>query len=497
MSPLTREDALRLAAQLVMIDVPGTALDAATEGLLARYPLRAVCLFRRNLSGVEGTRALCAALQQRLGAKALIAIDQEGGAVSRATFIPVAPSAMALGAIGSSERAEAIGAAVARGLAHLGVNWNFAPVLDVNNNPANPVIGERSFSENPDEVARLASAWMAGSLREGVACCVKHFPGHGDTHEDSHHALPQVDKSLAELEALELRPFRALKDQAPALMTAHIVYPQLDAELPATLSRFFLTELLRQRIGFAGVVITDALMMRAIADRWGHAKAAVLALQAGADLVLAQGTVDEQVATLEAVADALQDGRIAVPAAQQAVARVDALAARYPATLRDYPDEQRGADEALMHATCAAALTALRGAQPPRGALRVITQKAVVSDGVSEAGLSAEEVATLWPAGTDIEWLHVPDLGQLRAADIPRDGRVNVLVSNRRGRYAEAANWPIDLHIALWNPFQALDLPVPTLLSWGYQRPMLAALRRWLAGELAAQGKAPVAALGA
>ncbi|MBH9553701.1 beta-N-acetylhexosaminidase [Inhella sp. 4Y17] len=478
-----------------MIDIPGTALDPATEDLLARYPLRAVCLFRRNLSGVDGTRALNAALQARLGPKALIAIDQEGGAVSRATFIPVAPSAMALGAIGSAARAEQIGAAVARGLAHLGVNWNFAPVLDVNNNPANPVIGERSFSEHPDDVARLASAWMAGSLREGVACCVKHFPGHGDTHEDSHHALPQVNKSLDELEALELRPFRALKNQAPALMTAHIVYPQLDAELPATLSRFFLTELLRQRIGFQGVVITDALMMRAIADRWGHAKAAVLALQAGADLVLAQGTVDEQVATLGAVADALQDGRLPLESAQQAVARVDALAERYPVSLRDYAQGQRADDEALMHATCAEALTTLRGARAPLGALRVITQKSVISDGVSEAGLSADEVATLWSPGTDIEWFHVPDLGTLQATDIPRDGRTNVLVSNRRGRYPGAANWPIDLHIALWNPFQALDVPTPTVLSWGYQRPMLAALRRWLAGDLTAQGRAPVAAL--
>ncbi len=489
------DEALRQAAALVMIDLPGTRLDADTEALLARYPLRAVCLFRRNLDGVAGTQALCRSLHDKLGAKALIAIDQEGGAVSRATFVPVAPSAMALGAIGSAERAEQIGAAVARGLANLGVNWNFAPVLDVNNNPANPVIGERSFSENPDRVTELAGAWMQGSLAEGVACCVKHFPGHGDTHEDSHHALPQVDKSLAELEALELRPFRALKDEAPALMTAHIVYPQLDPELPATLSRFFLSELLRQRIGFEGVVITDALMMRAIADRWGHARAAVLALQAGADLVLAQGSVDEQVATLEAIADALQDGRIDAAAAARAQARVDALAARFPAGLRAYPAHQQAADEALMQQTCAEALTALRGAVPPQGALRVITQQDVVSDGVSEAGLSAGEVATLWPADTDIEWLRVPDLGALRAADIPRDGRVNVLVSNRRGRYPAAGDWPIDLHLALWNPFQALDLQVPTLLSWGYQRPMLAALQRWLAGALEAQGRAPVAAL--
>ena len=201
---------------------------------------------------------------------------------------------------------------MARGLRSLGINWNFAPVLDVNNNPGNPVIAERSFGEDPDEVARLAAAWMRGSLREGVACCVKHFPGHGDTATDSHHALPVVDKSIAELEALELRPFRALAHAhgatpaAPSVMTAHIVYPQIDPEHPATLSRPVLTGLLRENIGYDGVVITDALMMKAVHDKYGHALGAVMALQAGADMPLAQGTLDEQAATVKAIEQALQ-----------------------------------------------------------------------------------------------------------------------------------------------------------------------------------------------
>src|SRR6185295_12334311 len=126
-------------------------------------------------------------------------------------------------------------------------------------------------------VTRLAGAWMRGSLREGVACCVKHFPGHGDTHVDSHRDLPEVDKSLA---ALEFVPFRALRDAAPAMMTAHIVYPQLDPEHPATLSKRVLGTLLREGWGYDGVVITDSLVMKAIHERYGHDRAAVLALQA-------------------------------------------------------------------------------------------------------------------------------------------------------------------------------------------------------------------------
>jgi beta-N-acetylhexosaminidase len=493
---MDRDSALHLAAALVMIDVPGTTLGAADIDLLQRYPLRAVCLFRKNLLGLAGTRRLCRQLHRHLARDALIAIDQEGGAVSRATFVPVAPAAMALGAVGDTLLAREVGAAVARSLALLGINWNFAPVLDVNNNPANPVIGERSFSEDPDEVARLAGAWMQGSLAEGVACCVKHFPGHGDTHEDSHHALPQVDKSLAELEQLELRPFRALKDLAPALMTAHIVYPQLDPDRPATLSPFFLTDLLRRRIGFRGVIITDALMMRAIADRWGHARAAVLALQAGADMVLAQGSVEEQVATIEAIAAALQDGRLDEEATQRSADRINMLARRYPARL-GVPNAAQGArDRALMDEASARALTAVRRPRPPQGPLRVFTQSVVASDGVSEAGASAQDVATLWSQQVDIEWRVVPELAQLSRADIPRDERCNVLVSNHRQRYpSQAREWPIDLHLALWNPFQALDLPVPTLLSWGCEAPALRALRHWLQGRLVAAGHTPVTAL--
>src|SRR5436190_8798848 len=216
--------------QLVMVDIEGTRLDAEQAAFLRDQQIRAVCLFRGNLGSEAEVRRLTAELRDVMGEHALIGLDQEGGSVVRATFVPQPPAAMALGAADDEAMAEAVGEAVGRGVKSLGFNWNFAPVLDVNNNPANPVIAERSFSENPRQVALLAGAWMRGALGEGVACCVKHFPGHGDTHVDSHRDLPVVDKSLDELRALELLPFAALKDEAPAMMTAHIVYPQLDPE---------------------------------------------------------------------------------------------------------------------------------------------------------------------------------------------------------------------------------------------------------------------------
>jgi beta-N-acetylhexosaminidase len=483
---------------LVMVDIPGKSLTPDVAGFLRRHHIRAVCLFRKNLGTEAEVRQLTTDLREVLGPEALIGMDQEGGSVVRATFLPQAPAAMALGAADDEAQAEAIGAAVARGLRAIGVNWNFAPVLDVNNNPANPVIAERSFGADPGRVAALAGAWMRGSLREGVACCVKHFPGHGDTHVDSHHALPVVDKSLVELEALELKPFRALAhgpEAAPAMMTAHIVYPKIDASHPATLSRPILTGLLRESIGYDGVVITDALFMKAVHERYGHARGAVLALQAGADMPLAQGSLDEQAEAVQAIEQALREGDLLPAQVQRAWGRLSALAQRYPAAPREYAPARRAADDALMHAAWARGLTAIGGAKPPAAGarLRVLTQASVDSDGVSEAGLPAERVQPLVAGFHDVEFVRLPDLKRIGEIDIARDGRVNLLVSNHRLRYpASAARAPVDLHLALWNPFQAHDIAAPALVSWGYADGALAAVQAWLEGRSEAPGQPPV-----
>ena len=482
--------------RLLMVDIEGQSLDAATAAFLREQRIRAVCLFRKNLGTEAQIRQLTSDLREVMGPHALIAMDQEGGSVVRALCLPQAPGAMALGAVGDETLCEDVGAAIARGLRHLGINWNFAPVLDVNNNPANPVIAERSFGSDPHEVARLAGAWMRGAAREGVACCVKHFPGHGDTHMDSHHALPTVDKPLAALRALELIPFEKLADQAPSMMTAHIVYPQIDPQFPATLSRRFLTGLLREQIGYRGVVITDALMMKAVHDRYGHARGAVLALQAGADMPLAQGACAEQMAALQAVQGALDRGELDEATLRRAADRLDALADRFPAGQIDLTDGQRQADEALMRAGWARALTAVGAPQaPPRERpLRVVTQGRVDSDGVSEAGLPASAVRALFEGFADVQFVDVANLAAM-SADALRtdDGRDTVLVSNQRPRYATPGLLRPDLHLVLWNPFQVLDVPAPAVVTWGYGEGALAALKAWLNGSADAPGVAPVA----
>jgi len=440
-------------------------------------------------------RALTAALRKTIGPRALLAIDQEGGAVVRTTFLPHPPPAMALGAAGTGKLAEDVGAAVARGLKSVGFNWNFAPVLDVNNNPANPVIAERSFSSNPSEVARLAGCWMRGALGEGVACCVKHFPGHGDTRVDSHRALPVVDKTRRELGALELKPFRALQSLAPAVMTAHIVYPRIDADFPATLSGKWLRDLLRERWRYRGVIITDSLAMQAIRQRYGHGRAAVLALQAGADMAMVLGGRDEQAAAVQAIAEALADGSLERPRLRRSCARLDALAERYPVRSMRYAKATREKDEQLMERAWALALTPIGDPRPPRRdrPLRVITQRQLPSDGVSEAGPSDEAVASLFEGFGAVEIVWLDTLQNLDWDRLPQDGRASVLVSSQRTRFGDASlRWRPQLHLALWNPLQVLDVAAPAVISWGFAEAALAALRAWLEGRAPAPGRAPV-----
>ena len=179
--------------RLALIDLPGPILSLETVRHLQRYRPGGIVLFKRNLVTLKGSRALVADLKSLLGEDLLLAIDQEGGNVWRTSFLPSAPSAGNLGSSDDLHLARAVGAEIARGMRFIGANWCFGPVLDININPLNPVIAERSFGADPDTVAQLGKAWLEGLQSGGVAACAKHFPGHGDTHQDSHHDLPKVN----------------------------------------------------------------------------------------------------------------------------------------------------------------------------------------------------------------------------------------------------------------------------------------------------------------
>jgi beta-N-acetylhexosaminidase len=491
---MSTQELRKIAGQLIMIRFPGTVLDQATADFIRANGIRGVCLFRGNMTDSVQLAKLTADLRDAMGPNALIAIDQEGGAVVRSTWVPAPPAAMGLGAADDTDLAYRTGAAVARAAKSLGFNWNFAPVLDLNNNPNNPVIAERSFGAEPKRAVELAMAWMAGSHAEGVACCVKHFPGHGDTHVDSHRDLPTVDKALPELDELELAPFRAAAPVAPAMMTAHIVYPAIDPDNPATMSPAILDGILRKQWNYKGIIITDGMDMHAIAGRYGVGNAAVRALLAGADMVMALGTTETQNETLEAIAAALADGSLSQAAVDERLARLNALAQAYPCQQRSYKED--AADRVIMAEGWRRALTARGNPRRPAAGskLRLVVRQDVVSDGVSEAGAPAATVAASLGKLYDVDLVTFADAGTFDWSALPQDGRFTVLASTSRLRYGDNArnNWKPDLHLALWNPYQALDIQSPALMTYGFAAPALEAVNAWLSGELEATGRCPV-----
>jgi beta-N-acetylhexosaminidase len=231
-----------------------------------------------------------------------------------------------LGATNKAALARQAGRAMGRELAAAGFNVNFAPVLDVDSNPANPVIGDRAFARTPGRVARLGLAFAEGLMDAGILPCGKHFPGHGDTSEDSHLALPEVARSLKALQRVELLPFRrAIAAGLPMLMSAHVRYPALDPDLPATLSYKILTKLLRHQMGFRGVVVSDDLAMHALDGYGPIAELAPRALAAGCDLLLACQSLEDGEAAVAGIQRALDDGRLSERRVSEALRRVSKL----------------------------------------------------------------------------------------------------------------------------------------------------------------------------
>lgn len=287
-----------LTGQKMLVGFSGTEPTEELRGLIRREKVGNIILFRENIVSAPQLRALCDALRELIleetGLPPLIAIDQEGGAVSRLPAdCAVTPSAMALAASGRVENALLAGRIIGRELTALGVNMNLAPVMDVNSNPDNPVIGARSFGDDPATVSAFGVRMIRGLRESGVLSCAKHFPGHGDTAVDSHLGLPVVTKTLPELEACELPPFRAAVEAGvDAVMTAHILFPALEAaRVPATMSRRIVTGLLRERLGFSGLIVSDCLMMDAIAREYGVVEGGVAACEAGVDVLCVSHSV--------------------------------------------------------------------------------------------------------------------------------------------------------------------------------------------------------------
>jgi beta-N-acetylhexosaminidase len=319
-------------ARLFVVGFPSTGIDDALASLMDDGVFGAI-LFKRNVGTAEETAALCHALKVRAGRPFLLSVDQEGGRVARlrgAPFTALPP----MRHIGERPDADAVARRAGLLLAHelraVGFDWDFAPVLDVDSNPQNPVIGDRSFHRDAQRVAQLGVALAQGLEEGGVASCGKHFPGHGDTAQDSHHTLPRLPHGHSRLQALELVPFQAYARAGLAsLMTAHVIFEALDPGVPATMSAPALEQVLRRELGFQGVVVSDDLEMKAIADNYSVAEAAVRGVAAGVDCFLVCHKADVQRAAIEAVVKAVESGRVPRARLEQANARLDVLAAKF------------------------------------------------------------------------------------------------------------------------------------------------------------------------
>ncbi len=491
----------------IMIDVAGPELSPDECHLLQNYHVGGICLFRRNIIDRIQVTELCEQLRTFCGDNLLIATDQEGGTVVRATEVPHAAGSMALGAIDNVDVTKKAGELTGRGLQHLGINVNFAPVADVNNNPLNPVISDRSFGANATKVAEHVAAFVEGLQQEGVAATLKHFPGHGDTATDSHLGLPKLQVDLSRLEEVELVPFkRGILAGAACVMSYHGLIPVLDAEYPATLSPKIMTSLLREGLGFEGVCITDALEMKAIARQYSIAEAAILALNAGNDLALYdvhESGVEQHEAVFKAMDKALDTGLLDKEKLNASKGRLENLVKRFPSIPDSAVAIWQSGDKEFMDycdqeaVTVVGELVTLTKDQ----AVTVVAARGKVGGGASDFIRSPvhDFVEVLEGFGLKVEvcFYDVDDVSVDVSSKIKAKTVLFVTAGRTRlsddevefGRRLEPTTNSFT-HIALWNPYTIEDLPKPAILSFGFSLLSLQKIARVLLGE-AATGKLP------
>ena len=325
-----------LVGQRLVCGFEGTEMSQDFIRLVKEYKLGNVILFQRNIESMAQVKQLCADIQRLVkketGHYAFIAIDQEGGAVTRLSKDACnVPGAMAVAATGNPKNAEVLAEITANEMKYLGINFNLALVMDVNNNPNNPIIGVRSYGDTAETVMKYGVAALQGYQKEKVLCCAKHFPGHGDTAVDSHLGLPIIDKTLEELEKMELVPFRAvIENGIPAVMSSHILFPKLEPDnVPCTMSKRIITGILKERIGFQGLVLSDCVEMDAIRKYYGTSKGIVAAMSAGVDMVFVSHTAEVQEKGFQAVYKAIEDKELSLEEMQKVAEKIISYKEKY------------------------------------------------------------------------------------------------------------------------------------------------------------------------
>jgi beta-N-acetylhexosaminidase len=513
-SLLTHMTAAHKVGQLMMIGFDGTTVDAELRRMITDYHIGGVILFARNVQSPRQVASLTNELQKiALGSGhpgLFIAIDQEGGRVARlteASGFTEFPSAMAIGATGDPENAYHMASAMAAEMRAVGINADFAPDLDVNNNPANPVIGTRSFGSDPNTVARFGAAFARGLQENGILAVGKHFPGHGDTSVDSHIALPLVPHDRARLDQIELTPFKkAIAENFAGIMSAHVTFPAIDPHpgMPATLSRPVLTGLLREELGFQGLIVTDSLEMGALAENgYPPSVAAPLALAAGADILLFNRDHTMHKQTFSNLMQAVNKGRVSEEQLDASVRRIleakEKFGILHPALIAD--PAEAGAwtatteHDALAMELAQKAITLLKDdasllpLQPGEPLLVIETP-------------AAKGLGSLLKAST-LEIKNDPDAGAIATAiAMAGNARKVIIATTDSGFYPGQVRLvskllainPNLIIVSVRTPYDIQVLPaVPTFLAaYGGNPPSLQAIVDVLVGKVEVSGVLPV-----
>jgi beta-N-acetylhexosaminidase len=512
--------------QTLLLGFGGTVMDGTIERFIDEMQPGGVALFTRNIAGPEQTMALIAALRKkdpRVGCAddavacpatvpMFVSVDQEGGSVVRLKKDAVIlPSPMALGAADDPELAYRVGRALGEDLVLWGFNMNLAPVLDVSSNPKNPVIGVRSFGGDPNRVSDIGVGYIEGLGDAGVVAVAKHFPGHGDTDTDSHYALPVLQHDLTRLHEIELRPFaRAFSAGLPAIMTAHIALPLIaeGKDVPATVSGKVLTGVLREDLGWDGLVITDGLEMQGIIDRYGAGEAAVRAVVAGADMVMVLWFPEKKIEVQRALLDAVKSGRLPMARLDQAVRRVLEQKARAGLFSRATPSPSaalsalRGKDRAALQETVERAITIVRnddGLLPLKKPQKVVVAAAQTAfvQGLQKS-VGAKPFMLSWAPTRDRtqkDAAKVVGLARSSGADV-------VVIGMHTGdhiavvRAVEAALPKVKVVVVSFGSpwlLNAFPHSEATVCAFGWRDDSAAAAAAVVAGVLPARGRMPVA----
>ena len=482
--------------------------DTPTQDILEAFQPGGFAFFPGDIVSTLQLQTLTESLQANAEHPLIFAIDQEGGPFTsyRIDEATLFPGAMMLAATQDTELAKRVGEATAKELNYAGLTMNFAPVADVNSNPDNPIIGIRSFGDNPEQVSAFSQAFAEGSVTAGVASVTKHFPGHGNTKTDSHIGLPRIESSLEELRATDLEPFQSNLN-SPALMTAHIIFPALDDVWPATLSHTILTDLLRTDMGYKGLVITDSLVMGALTNNYSAGTIAIKAINAGADMLLVGASFYEQRLIYNALKDAVETGEIPLWRVEEAINRIDNLATTYTSQIEDeLPDYEAHRQLALEVAKKGTTLVSDSAQVIPFDNDVTVSVIAPKPRGFGTPPHLGKVLAEFMPDVGSLEVSVNPSSSQIRLAlAASEDADVIVL-----GIYSWLHDFPLQMR-SLYNALKNLDKPVivvslgnPNIEShlglepdahiaaYGYRYSNLYGVSAVLAGEIEAVGTLPV-----